>query len=192
MAVSVIAALIFWPGASAERRESSHGSGPEDFRRHFYLGSSRHRSGQAVIVLQMSLCLVLLIAAGLLLRTLRNLEHINLGMNADSLLVFGLYKVARRTPEIGIRMALGAQRFDVLWMVLRESLVLCVLAMVIGLPAGFALARFMRSMLYGLEPGDPIALAASLAGIAAVALAASFLPARKASAVDPMVALRCE
>jgi len=102
------------------------------------------------------------------------------------------YKVARRTPEIGIRMALGAQRLDVLWMVLRESLVLCALAIAIGLPAGFALARLMRSMLYGLEPGDPIALAASLAGIAAVALAASFLPARKASAVDPMVALRCE
>ena len=89
-------------------------------------------------------------------------------------------------------MALGAQRFDVLWMVLRESLVLCALAIAIGLPAGFALARLMRSMLYGLEPGDPIALAASLAGIAVVALAASFLPARKASAVDPMVALRCE
>src|SRR5262249_14612148 len=102
------------------------------------------------------------------------------------------YKVTRRIPEIGVRMALGAQRSDVLWMVLRESFILCVVAMVIGLPAGFALARFMRSMLYGLEPSDPIALVASLAGIAVVALVATFLPARRASAVDPMVALRCE
>ncbi len=102
------------------------------------------------------------------------------------------YKVARRTPEIGLRMALGAQRFDVLWMVLRESLVLCLLGVVIGVPAAFAAALLMRSMLYGLGPGDPFAIAASLAGIAVVALMASFVPARRASAVDPMVALRCE
>src|SRR5262249_48794364 len=72
------------------------------------------------------------------------------------------YKVTRRIPEIGVRMALGAQRSNVLWMVLRESFILCLVAMAIGLPAGFALARFMRSMLYGLEPSDPIALVASL------------------------------
>ncbi len=89
-------------------------------------------------------------------------------------------------------MALGAQRFDVLWMALRESLVLCLLGAVIGLPAAFAAALLMRSMLYGLGPGDPLAIAASLVGIAAVALMASFLPARRASSVDPMVALRCE
>jgi predicted permease len=102
------------------------------------------------------------------------------------------YKVARRTSEIGVRMALGAQRFNVLWMVLRESLVLSVFGIVIGLPGGLGAALLMRSMLFGLGPADPLAIAASLAGIAVVALAASLLPARKASAVDPMVALRCE
>lgn len=102
------------------------------------------------------------------------------------------YKVARRTSEIGVRMALGAQRFDVLWMVLRESLVLCVLGVAIGLPAGLGAAILMKSMLFGLGPTDPIAIAASLAGMAAVTAGASFLPARKASTVDPMVALRCE
>lgn len=77
-------------------------------------------------------------------------------------------------------------------MVLRESLVLCVLGIAIGLPAGLGAAILMKSMLFGLGPTDPIAITASLAGMAAVAAGASFLPARKASTVDPMVALRCE
>jgi len=119
------------------------------------------------------------------------------GMLAVLLVATGVYgtlayRVARRTSEIGVRMALGAQRLNVLWMVLRESLVLCLLGVAVGLPAGFMAARLMRSMLYGLGPGDPLAIAASLAGIGAVALAASFIPARKASAVEPVVALRCE
>ena len=102
------------------------------------------------------------------------------------------YKVARRTPEIGVRMALGARRADVLWLVFRESLMLCLAGAIVGLPVALGVALLMRSMLYGLGATDPLAIALSLAGIAAVALAAGFWPARRASAVDPMVALRCE
>jgi ABC-type antimicrobial peptide transport system permease subunit len=100
--------------------------------------------------------------------------------------------VARRKSEIGIRMALGAQQRDVLWMVLRESLILSAFGVLVGLPAAIAGARLLRSMLFGLQPGDPLTIAGALAGIAAVALVASFVPARRASSVDPMVALRSE
>jgi len=89
-------------------------------------------------------------------------------------------------------MALGAQRGQVLWLVVRESLVLCAAGVLVGLPAAIIGARLLRSMLFGLGPGDPLTFTAALVSIVVVALAASFIPARRASAVDPMVALRCE
>jgi ABC-type antimicrobial peptide transport system permease subunit len=119
------------------------------------------------------------------------------GVLAVLLVATGLYatlafKVARRTAEIGIRMALGAQRRHVLWLVLRESLALCVAGVVVGLPVAVAGARLLRSMLFGLQPFDPLTFTAALAGVVAVALLAGAVPARKASSVVPMVALRCE
>jgi len=119
------------------------------------------------------------------------------GLLAVLLVATGLYgtlayKVARRTAEIGVRMALGAQRGQVLWLVVRESLVLCAAGVLVGLPAAIIGARLLRSMLFGLGPGDPLTFTAALVSIVVVALAASFIPARRASAVDPMVALRCE
>ena len=102
------------------------------------------------------------------------------------------YKVARRTPEIGVRMALGAQQWQVLWMVMRESLALYVIGAVLGLPAAYGVGRLLKASLFGLEPGDPLTIAGAIVGIALVTLAASFLPARRASAVDPMLALRAE
>jgi len=119
------------------------------------------------------------------------------GLLAVVLVATGLYgtlayKVARRTAEIGVRMALGAQRRQVLWLILRESLVLCAIGALVGLPAALVGARLMRSMLFGLTPGDPISVAAALLGIGVVTLAASAVPARRASSVDPMVALRTE
>jgi predicted permease len=119
------------------------------------------------------------------------------GLLAVLLVATGLYatlafKVARRTAEIGIRMALGAQRRQVLWLVLRESLVLCLVGVVMGLPVAIAGARLLRSMLFGLEPFDPLTFIAALAGVVSVALAAGAVPARKASSVVPIVALRCE
>jgi predicted permease len=102
------------------------------------------------------------------------------------------YRVNRRTSEIGVRMALGAQRSQVLWMVLRESLVVCLVGVAVGLPAAYACTRLLRSMLYGLQPNDPLSFGAALAGIIIVSLLASMIPARRAASVDPMIALRNE
>jgi len=119
------------------------------------------------------------------------------GLLAALLVATGLYgtlayRVNRRTAEIGVRMALGAQRTQVLWMVLRESLMTAVIGVVVGLPLAFAGARLLKSMLFGCSPADPLTFLLALLGIAAVALLAALLPARRASSVDPMVALRYE
>ena len=102
------------------------------------------------------------------------------------------YKVARRAPEIGVRMALGAQQWQVLWMVVRESLLLFVIGAAVGLPAAYGAGQLLKASLFGLEPGDPLTMALAIAGMAMVTLGASLLPARRASAVDPMRALRAE
>ena len=119
------------------------------------------------------------------------------GLLAVVLVVTGLYatlayKVVRRTSEIGVRMAVGAQRQQVLWMIIRESLMLCLLGTALGLPAAIAGARLLKAMLFGLQPGDPLTLALALGGIALLTVAASFVPAHRASSLNPMVALRCE
>jgi len=102
------------------------------------------------------------------------------------------YIVARRTRDIGIRMALGARPADVLWQVLRESLVLVWIGIAIGVPAALAGTRLVRSMIFGLGFADPAVIAAAVVLFAVIAALASFLPAYRASQVDPMVALRYE
>lgn len=102
------------------------------------------------------------------------------------------YAVARRTSEIGVRMALGAPRGSVLWMVLRETLVLAAIGIAIGLPAALAASRLVASRLYGLSANDPLTIVAAALLLAAVAALAGFIPARRASQVDPIVALRYE
>jgi predicted permease len=119
------------------------------------------------------------------------------GLLAALLVATGLYgtlsyRVSRRTAEIGVRMALGAQRRQVLWMILGESLAVSVAGILFGLPLSIAGARVLRFMLFGLGPGDPLAFAAAIIGLATVVLAASMIPARRATKVDPMVALRYE
>ena len=101
-------------------------------------------------------------------------------------------RVERRTSEIGVRMALGAQHGQVLWLILRESLLVSGTAMLAGVPVAMAGARLMRSMLFGVQPGDMISFLLALFGVVLVALAASIIPARRAAALDPIVALRCE
>jgi len=102
------------------------------------------------------------------------------------------YVVARRTRDIGIRMALGAEPGNVLWQVLCESLVLALIGIVIGVPAALAGTRFVRSMLFGLGFADPIVIVSAAALLALIAVLAGLLPAHRASRVDPMVALRYE
>jgi predicted permease len=106
--------------------------------------------------------------------------------------LFGLmsYNVARRTNEIGVRMALGAQRRTVVGMVMGESMRLVVIGVVLGLAAALWAGRFVRTVVYGLSPNDPLTIAAAVALIAIVTALASCLPARRASNVDPMEALR--
>jgi predicted permease len=119
------------------------------------------------------------------------------GMFALSLACIGLYgvlsyAVARRTNEIGIRMALGARRRDVVWLVLREALTLVVAGVVIGLLASLAATRTASTMLFGLEPNDPSTIVAATLLLLAVAALAGYMPARRAARVDPMAALREE
>ncbi len=102
------------------------------------------------------------------------------------------YAVGRRTNEIGIRMALGARPGAVIWLFLRESLVLIALGCAVGLGAALAATRLVASSLFGVKPEDPATLAAATALIAAIALLAGYLPARRAASVDPVTSLRCE
>jgi predicted permease len=108
--------------------------------------------------------------------------------------IYGLaaYSVTRRTNEIGIRMALGAEAAGVLWMVMRESLTLAALGVAMGIPVSLAAARLIESELYGLKATDPATLALAALVMIAVAALAAYIPARRASKVDPMVALRYE
>ena len=102
------------------------------------------------------------------------------------------YTVARRTSEIGIRMALGARRKTVVWMLLREVLILAVLGLAIGLPASLGASKLLQSLLYGIKPFDALSLAAALAVLLAAVLGAGYVPARRASNTDAMAALRQE
>jgi len=102
------------------------------------------------------------------------------------------YFVAQRAREIGIRVALGAQTRDVMKMVMKQGMRLTLFGIGIGLIGGFALARLMKSLLFGVSASDPLTFAAVAALLASVAMAACYIPARRAMKVDPVVALRCE
>jgi predicted permease len=102
------------------------------------------------------------------------------------------YNVARRTNEIGIRMALGAQRTGVIRMILRDVLAMVLIGLAIGVPIALATSQFVGSFLYGMKPNDPLSLAAAVAAMFAAALLAGYAPARRASRIDPMAALRHE
>jgi predicted permease len=119
------------------------------------------------------------------------------GLLATLLAAVGLYgvvaySVARRTVEIGVRMALGAARSDIYGIVLKEVGVLLLAGAAVGLPVALALGKLVESQLYGVKPYDPVLMAAAVAALATVALAAAFVPARRAASVDPVRALRGE
>ena len=102
------------------------------------------------------------------------------------------YSVARRTREIGIRMALGAVEGSVIWMVMKEVLVLVAIGVAAALPAAFGLTQFIRAQLYGVTPNDPWTLSLATLGLMAIACAAGYIPALRAGRVDPIRALRYE
>jgi len=102
------------------------------------------------------------------------------------------YNVVRRTNEIGIRIALGAQAKTVLWMILGESLLLLGIGVALGLPLTIGATRYIKLQLFGLSPLDPLTIGAALFVVSAMTLLAAWLPARRAAKVNPMVALRCD
>jgi putative ABC transport system permease protein len=116
------------------------------------------------------------------------------GLLLASLGVFGVvaYAVSRRTKEIGIRVSLGAQKNDVLWLMMAGSMRFVIAGMVLGLAGSAAVSRILQSLLFGVSPLDPVVFAGVSALLACVAALASYLPARRATQVDPLSALRHE
>jgi putative ABC transport system permease protein len=102
------------------------------------------------------------------------------------------YSVSRRTHELGVRMALGAAPGDVVKLVVRQAIMLALVGSACGLAAAFLLTRMMSGLLYGVRPTDPFTFGSAVLLVSAVALAASYIPARRATRIDPVSALRCE
>jgi hypothetical protein len=115
-----------------------------------------------------------------------------LGLAAIGLYGITAYAVALRRAEIGIRMALGAQRFDVVRLALRQTIVATVFGLAAGLAAAAVLTRYLEALLFGIRPIDPVTFAAAPAILGIVTLVACLLPARRAATIDPMIALRCD
>jgi ABC-type antimicrobial peptide transport system permease subunit len=118
----------------------------------------------------------------------------SIGLVLSAIGVYGViaYAVTQRTQEIGVRMAIGARRWDVSWLFLRKGLIQLGLALLIGLPAALGLGALARFELVEIEPSDPVTMIAVTLVLAVVALIACVVPARKAARVDPITALRSE
>jgi predicted permease len=119
------------------------------------------------------------------------------GLLATLLAAIGLYgvmsyTVSRRTREIGIRIALGAERSTVLWLVLREVALLTAIGIGVGVPGALGLSQLVKSQLFGIQPTDPLTLTIAASTLILVALMAGYIPARRAAAVQPVLALRYE
>jgi len=119
------------------------------------------------------------------------------GLLATLLASVGLYGVmafivARRKKELGLRLALGAEPAAVIWLVMKEVLLLLAIGLAIGVPSAIALGRYVSSQLFGIEPNDPWMAVGTMAVLTLVSAAAGLIPARRASQIDPILALRYE
>jgi ABC-type antimicrobial peptide transport system permease subunit len=117
------------------------------------------------------------------------------GVLATLLAMIGLYgvmaySVSRRTREIGVRMAMGAQTRQVAWLILRQAVTLVACGVAIGLPAAWFASRYIEAQLYGVQAMDPVVVAAAVVGLTIVAAAAGLVPAWRATRVNPVIALR--
>jgi putative ABC transport system permease protein len=117
-----------------------------------------------------------------------------IGIAIASIGLYGIvsYSVWQRTSEIGVRMALGADSGKVIVFVLREAVAIAVAGVVIGIPTAYAASRSLSALLFGVKPTDIFTYVSSTIGIVVIALAASYVPARRAARVDPIIALRAE
>jgi macrolide transport system ATP-binding/permease protein len=113
-------------------------------------------------------------------------------LRAATLTLNHAYSVARRTGEIGIRMAFGAQSGSVVWLVMREVLIVTAAGLAIGLPLAYSASHLVQSFLFGMTPKDPLTMGLAAGVLIAAAVAAGYGPARRASRISPMTALRQE
>jgi hypothetical protein len=151
---------------------------------------------------ELAMALVLLIGCGLMLRAFWKLQEVHTGLSLFSIVAFAIatvgiygvvsYSVARRTKEFGLRMVLGAQGGDVLGLVMKQGAGMIAIGVAAGLATAFALTRLMASLLFGVTPTDLPTFAGVTVLLFAVALVACYLPARRATRVDPIQTLRYE
>ncbi len=201
-------ATVYWPSMMPDL----YGPGPVDARRTAYFALRSSRAGTQTFINEMQRA-VWSVNSNLPVAAISTMQDIYsesmartsftlvmlaiAGTMALALGVLGIYgvisyAVSQRTREIGIRMALGANKSELLWMFVRSALVLTGVGTAVGLGAAAALMRLMRTLLFGISPLDPITFTAVPVALVAAAALASYLPARRTAAVDPVEALRAE
>jgi predicted permease len=201
-------ATVYWPSMMA----NLYGPGPLDARRTAYFALRSSRAGTQTFINEMQRA-VWSVNSNLPLASVRTMKEIYdeslartsftlvmLAIAGSMALVLGIigiygvisYTVSQRTREIGIRLALGAQRSELKWMFVRSALVLTSIGIAIGLGSAAGLMQLMKSLLFGTSPLDPLTYVAVLLVLAVSAVLASYLPARRAAAVDPVNTLRVE
>ncbi len=201
-------ATVYWPSMMRDL----YGPGPPDARRTVYFALRTSRAGTQTLINEMQQA-VWSVNSNLPMADMSTMQEIYsqsmartsftlvmlaiAGTMALALGILGIYgvisyAVSQRTREIGIRMALGAKKSELLWMFVRSALVLTGVGTAVGLGAAAALMRLMRTLLFGISPLDPITFTAVPIALVAAAALASYLPARRTAAVNPVEALRAE
>jgi predicted permease len=201
-------ATVYWPSM----KHDLYGPGPLDARRTLYFAMRTNRAGTPAFINEMQQA-VWSVNSNLAVASISTMQDISsqsmartsftlvmlaiAGTMALALGILGIYgvisyAVSQRTREIGIRMALGANKSELAWMFVRSALVLTGIGTVVGLGAAAALMRLMRTLLFGISPLDPVTFTLVPLALVGAAALASYLPARRTAAIDPVEALRAE